>query len=581
MRHFTITFFSLFCASSIMAADNPLSYSNTDFNQTQPGWSDTLTISNHSAAPVTITQLQFDTNYGTLDTSQLYGSIQHPSTPVTPQLISPYDYRYTFNTPTTIPANASVNLTQIPIEHTQTSINGIPEYFRLPFHLQAVVNGNTIPVPLEGSCQNSTCSDPALNKLIGAYYTDWANYHYTQNPQNILMPNQIPLPQLNTIFYDVGKIDRATANLNFVDINHDQYYLPAFDTLKQQYPYLNLIYSFGGWGDAGSGSYPSYDLAAIFDQQNPALTQKLADNMVNMIQTLGFNGIDIDYEWNAIEPNGSMQLTPARARGFQTLLQDIRADLTKIQPLSNSHYYKLTIAAFAGPDKVNEFKQNGGDWKQVADALDSINVMTYDMHGQFDLSQPAPDNITDFHSPMHTDHAYQADMLNHYNVADAVKAYEAEQVPANKIVLGIPAYTRIEQSALPVTDSNAGLYLTLAQSQPAGESGSGGTTDYKCIINNQYCWNNFNFDRANLTIMPTNLSDSGLGVGAKTPWAYDKKQNWFMSFDDNQSAFYKGQWAKQNNLNGIMVWEIDGDLPMSSPEYQQNSIIYNAWKGIK
>ena len=106
------------------------------------------------------------------------------------------------------------------------------------------------------------------------------------------------------------------------DINHDRYYTPAFATLKQQYPYLNVISSFGGWGDAAANDYPSYDLAAIFDSQNPQLIQTLADNMVNTIQELGFNGINIDYEWDAIQPGGAtMQLTPARAIGFQELLQ--------------------------------------------------------------------------------------------------------------------------------------------------------------------------------------------------------------------------------------------------------------------
>lgn len=569
-------------------ANTDLTYSNTDFNQVQPGWSNTLTISNHSANPVTIKSLQFDTNYSTLDISQLSGSIFHPQSFVNPAKINAYDYRYSFSTAspyspstyTVIPANSSVNLTQIPIEHEQKS-EGVPEYFRLPFNISVTLqDGSTVVVPLANQCEGSACDNPAPNKIIGAYYTDWANYHYSQAPANLLMPQQLPLNNLNTVYYDVAKIDRQTTAINFVDINHDQYYLPAFDTLKQQYPYLNLIYSFGGWGDSGAGSYPSYDLAYIFDQQNPALIQKLADNMVGMIQNIGFNGIDIDYEWNAIDPNGAMQLTPARAQGFQTLLQDIHNDLAKIQPATDPHFYKLTIAVFAGPDKVNDFINNGGDWSKVAAAVDYIDLMTYDMHGQFDLSQNPPDNITDFHSQMQTEHLYQSDVLNHYNVVDAVQAYEAQHVPATKIIVGIPAYARIEKTAAPVTDNNQGLYSTLANDQPLGESGSGGTTDYKCIINNNYCWNHFAFDRSNLILVPANFSGQGLGALAKTPWAYDKSQNWFMSFDDGKSAQYKANWAKQNNLAGMMIWEIDGDIPATDADYQNSSILYNVWSGL-
>jgi chitinase len=582
-------FLSSMQAVAATTHNSNLAYNNTDFNQLQPGWANTLTLYNLSSKPMVMTQLQFETNYNSLDTSQLNGTIYHSQTPATPKKISEFDYSYAFSTEspyskgtfTIIPANGSVTLTQIPLAHEQTSVNGIPLYYRLPFNIKVTLqDGTQLDADLKDTCQHSQCNDPASGKIIGAYYTDWANYHYSQTPKNMLMPNQTPIQQVNTIFYDVGKIDNKTAAIQLVDINHDQYYLPAFDTLKQQYPYINLVYSFGGWGDAASMSYPSYDLAAIFDQQNPKLIQTLADNMVNTILSLGFNGIDIDYEWIAIQPGTSqpMQLTRERALGYQQLLQDIRDDFNKIQPQDQPNYYKLTTAVFAGTDKVDEFVAKGGDWSKIASAVDAIDIMTYDMHGQFDLSQLPPDNITDFHSQMQTEHQYQSEMLNHYNIMDAVDSYEKSGVPAKKIVIGLPAYTRIEKTLLPVSDDNKGLYLTLSTDQPLGESGSGGTTDYKCILDNSYCWNGFNF--TSLTYIPAILSGEGLGSLAKTPWAYDKSLNWFMSFDDGSSAKYKAHWAKQNNLGGVMIWELDGDIPMSDKNYQQNSIIYNSWLGL-
>jgi GH18 family chitinase len=584
---------SLLASSTSFAAvkDSNLTYSNTDFNSTQPGWSDTLTIYNNSSQPIVITHLQFETNYNTLDTSQLNGSIYHPATPAVPNKITDYDYQYSFstespyskNTYTTIPANGSVTLTQLPLAHEQTAQNGIPVYYQPPFNIKITLqNGAVVTPTLKGQCQGAACNDPGQGKMIGAYYTDWANYHYTGNSQNMLMPNQIPLANMNTIYYDMGKIESQTANINFVDINHDQYYIPAFATLKQQYPYLNLIYSFGGWGDASSSSYPSYDLATIFDKQDPKLIQTLADNMVNMIRELGFNGIDIDYEWDAIQPNGNtMQLTPARVQGYQLLLQDIRCDLTKIQPSNNPHFYKLTSAVFAGPDSVQLFVTNGGDWSKVAAAVDYLDIMAYDMHGQFDVSATPPDNITGFLSNVQTSHAYTNKLFDRYTVVGAINAYTAQGVPASKIILGIPAYTRVEKSAVPITDDNKGMYLTLApaSTQPAGPSGSGGSVDYKCILNSSYCWGGFSF-ASSLNYVSANLTNQGLGALEKTPWAYDKSQNWFMSFDDGESANCKGHWTKQQKLAGVMIWEIDGDVPLTDANYKQNSIIYNVWQGL-
>lgn len=593
IKHFFFITISLLFNVNIFAAAYPsemLTYNNTDFNQSQPGWANTLTIYNQTNSPVVITQLQFDTNYNSLDTSQLNGTIYHPQTPAVPQKISDYVYRYSFSTEspyskgtyTTIPAQGAVTLTQIPISHQQAAENGIPVYYRLPFNVKVTLQNNTpLNVALRDQCHGETCNDPAPGKLIGAYFTNWANYHY-QDTKNRLMPNQIPLKNMNTIFYAIGKIDNKTATINVVDINHDQYYLPAFDTLRQQYPYLNVFYSFGGWGDEKSNNFPSYDLAAIFDKEDPALIQKLASNMVNTMLSMGLNGIDIDYEWNAVQPNSSalMQLTKARALGYQQLLIAIRKKLASIQPSTNAQYYKLTSAVFAGSDKVDEFINNGGNWSEVAKAVDYLSIMTYDMHGQFDLAQTPPDNITDFQSGMATEHHYQSDFLNHYNVVEAINAYKNKGVPAGKIVMGIPAYTRIEKTASAVTDENKGLYLLLANDQPAGESSSGGTTDYKCIVDNNYCWGGFNFNRNSLTILSANMSGNGLGAPAKTPWAYDKSQNWFMSFDNGDSAKYKAQWAKSNQLGGVMMWEIDGDIPTTDNLFEKNSIIYNTWLGL-
>lgn len=569
-----------------------LSYSNNNFNATQPGWSDSLTLYNNSNTPITITQLQFETNYAGLDTSQLYGSIQHPAQPAVPVKINDFDYQYSFSTEspwtpgqyTVIPAHSSVNLTGIPLSHTQASQNGIPVYFQPPFNIKVILQGGTtVSVPLQRQCQNQACHDPGRGKIIGAYFTDWANYHYTNAPSNMLMPNQIPLNNLNTVFYDVGKIDPTSGEVNFDDINHDQYYIPAFAILKQQYPYLNLVDSFGGWGDAGVQSYPSYDLAMIFDQQNPTFIQTLADHMVNTIREIGFNGIDIDYEWNAIQPNGgNMTLTQARALGFQELLQDIRADFNKIQPKNNPHYYKLTVAVFAGKNSITSFAQ-WGSWKTVAQAVDNLDIMSYDMHGQFDTANLPPDNITGFLSNMQNSHSYQNPDFNQYDVVDAVHNYEAQGVAPNKIVIGIPAYTRMEKTAVPITSSNMGAYLTLApvNEQPAGEAGpgDGGIVDYKCLLHSHYCWNNFQIP-ASSAYMEANLSGKGLFSLEQTPIVYDTVNNYFMTFDDGLSSFNKAQWAKQQDLAGLMVWEIDGDIPASDSKYSKNSIIFNIWKGL-
>ena len=56
--------------------------------------------------------------------------------------------------------------------------------------------------------------------------------------------------------------------------------------------------------------------------------------------------------------------------------------------------------------------------------------------------------------------------------------------------------------------------------------------------------------------------------------------NWVCSFDDYISADYKGKMINKQGLGGFMVWEIDGDIPQTDPNYQTKSVVYGAWNGM-
>ncbi|WP_234418584.1 glycosyl hydrolase family 18 protein [Dongshaea marina] len=208
-------------------------------------------------------------------------------------------------------------------------------------------------------------------------------------------------------------------------------------------PKLNVIYSFGGWGTvktyqygvSNSFNYSSGDFSVLF-QYFPDKIKTLAGSMTNAISKLGYNGIDIDYEWTAPaetqatylaghKPLCSPQvqgqtcnplpLTQEQANGYVELMYYLREDLDSLAKQRGEHYY-LTNALISGPSTLQQLKNysyTGSDPQIKAaypgqDALSIIlhlvdysHLMTYDMHGQFDAPRDnsnTASNVSNFMS---------------------------------------------------------------------------------------------------------------------------------------------------------------------------------------
>ncbi|MCB0571956.1 MAG: hypothetical protein KDC66_19450 [Phaeodactylibacter sp.] len=107
------------------------------------------------------------------------------------------------------------------------------------------------------------------------------------------------------------------------------------------------------------------------------------------------DGIDIDLEWNYVNANYS---------GFVVELRD-----------SLHAYGKLMTAAVPAIHRYKHMSQ------EAMQAFDFINLMAYDLTGQFNPGRPGP------HSP--------------YSLADAgIKYWKNQGMPAHKLVLGLPLY---------------------------------------------------------------------------------------------------------------------------------------------
>lgn len=317
--------------------------------------------------------------------------------------------------------------------------------------------------------------------------------YYTGNGETI---KQFPVDKLTHIIYSFLKLQNDT--LTFRD-TAQQSTVQQLVELKKTYPQLKIMVSIGGWG----GCAPCSELFST-----AAHRENFAKTTVAVFKQYGIDGLDLDWEYPAIEGYPEHKYAAADRNNFTELVKTLRKEM--------GNDYLLSFAAGG----FTKYLEQSVDWNIVTPLVDFINLMTYDLVGGYAI-------VTGHHTPLYGYRPGQE------STSKCVNWLLDKKVPADKLVIGAAFYARVWEN---VPGEGHGLY------QPGKFKRGVAFFDFENYFSDtsgfHYYW-----DRR-----------------SKAPYQYNSSQQLFATFDDRRSVKQKSKFVRRKKLGGIMFWELTQDL---------------------
>ncbi|OUJ70319.1 glycoside hydrolase [Hymenobacter crusticola] len=306
-----------------------------------------------------------------------------------------------------------------------------------------------------------------------------------------------PTQQLTHIIYSFLHLQGTAFAF---DNAKDQATVAALVTLKQQNPQLKVLLSLGGWGGCESCSQ-------VFATAEGRTA--FAASVKEVLLATHTDGIDLDWEYPAVEGPPGHRFVPEDRHNFTLLIQALRATL--------GASYEISFAAGGFPD----YLQHAVEWQAVMPLVNRVNLMSYDLVNGYSTT-------TGHHTPLYSTSKQRL------SVDSGVRFLDSVGVDPGKIVIGAAFYARVFSGVSP---QGQGLYQ-------AGK--------FKQTFNYQEFTDSLSTAQGFVTYWD---------AVAQAPYAYSSSRREFASFDDAKSIRLKTRYARAKGLGGIMFWELTGDKP--------------------
>ncbi len=343
------------------------------------------------------------------------------------------------------------------------------------------------------------------------YFVDWAIYGRQHKPQDL---DTSSLTHILFSFANVQQDGGVKLMDDYADLqihwegdswndNGNNVYgcVKQLYLLKKQNRNLKVLLSIGGWTYSGNFAAPA---------STPAGRQRFAQTAVKLLEDLGLDGLDIDWE----HPQDA-----AQAQNYVDLLRAVREELHKAEQKRRVQtHFLLTVACPAGPQNYEKLSIKGMD-----QYLDFWNLMAYDYAGSWDSKAGHQANLYSSEEDRAT---------TPFSTEAAVDFYIRSGVPSDKLVLGMPLYGRAFQQTQGPGTSFSGV----------GEgSWENGIWDYKAL--------------------PKTGAQEHFDPRIGASWSFDVRNGAMISYDTPNATVQKAEYVKTKQLGGGMWWESSGDKP--------------------
>lgn len=243
---------------------------------------------------------------------------------------------------------------------------------------------------------------------------------------------------------------------------------------------------------------------------------------MELVKNLGFDGIDIDWEYpkSAEEGHHFALLLAATRRALDEYSQTLPGE-------ARGYHFELTVACPAGAQNYKHLPL-----REMDAYLDFWNLMAYDYAGSWDRVAGHQANLHACHGPKAACTPFSTDAaVEGYTSGGGCHGHQSGGgVHPSKIVLGMPLYGRAFEN----TEGLGKPYSGVGQG-----SWEQGVYDYKAL--------------------PLPGHEERLDHEAGASYSYGGANRMLVSYDTPEMAARKARWIREKGLGGAMWWEASAD----------------------
>ena len=351
-----------------------------------------------------------------------------------------------------------------------------------------------------------SCSkDGNLQRVVG-YYETWSPHRKC----NKFWPERIPLGVYTHINVAFAVIDPETFEIRPTSKSDIDLY-KRVTYLKKHDPDLKVFIAIGGWtyNDPGPTATTFSDLAASEENQ-----KAFFKSLIRFMSTYDFDGLDLDWEYPVADDRSGR---PEDFKNFPSLMKNLKAALKATGGRDG-----LSITLPASYWYLQHF-----DIKKLAKHVDFFNIMTYDLHGNWDRGNKWLGAFLNAHT-------------NLTEITNSMDLLWRNDIPPEMVTLGMAFYGR----AFTVADTSC------TEPGCVFESGAnaGECSDEVGILMNSEI--SSISDEKNLK--PTLYEEAAVKV---VTW-----DDQWVAYDDGETFKMKADFARSQCMGGVMVWAVSHDL---------------------